>query len=156
MDTAVHKPLLSHGAHNPIKQKFFLSIPVHLTHISSAVVGLGIVLTYGGLIIPGEDLTLGALAPIPTGDGPGSIHFIHPFGVDFMIPLCPIFFIRLMLIALVILETTTIGLVGDLPMETDSGIVMFRVIVEKKATVEIETIEIDNSSIAIKMKLRIK
>ena len=73
-----------------------------------------------------------------------------------MIPLCPIIFICLMLIALVILETTTIGLVEDLPMETDSGIVMSRVIVEKKATLEIETIEIDNSSIAIKKKLRIK
>ena len=70
-----------------------------------------------------------------------------------MIPLCPIIFIYLMLIALVILEITTIGLVEDLPMETDSGIVMSRVIVEKKATLEIETIEIDNSSIAIKKKL---
>ena len=69
-----------------------------------------------------------------------------------MIPLCPIVFIRLMLIALLILETTTIDLVEDLPMETDSGIVVFRVIVEKKATVEIETIEIDNSPIAIKKK----
>ena len=73
-----------------------------------------------------------------------------------MIPLCPIIFICLMLIALVILETTAIGLVEDLPMATDRGIVMFRVIVEKKATLEIETIEIDNSSIAIKKKLRIK
>lgn len=118
--------------------------------------GLGIVLIHGGLIILGEDLTLGALAQIPTGGGQGSIHFIHPFGEDSIIPLCPIIFICLMLIALVILEITTIGLVEDLPMETDSGIVMSRVIVEKKATLEIETIEIDNSSIAIKKKLRIK
>ena len=47
----------------------------------------------------------------------------------------------------------TIDLV-EVAYETDSGIVMFRVI-EKKATLEIETIEIDNSSIAIKKKLRI-